>query len=425
MLNYKIRFTKPKDIPSIISLMEPYNMHHIPSPEMGELDDKFFLVAEVNGKIIGAAGFNFIDSNTGKTTLLAVHPGFIHMGIGKKLQAYRMEILAGFGCSRIITNADRPETIAWYKKNFGYREIGSLPKIHSFGREDIDRWTTLESSLLNVRWKVKKPGKLIINFAPTGMVPRKKDNPNVPITVKEIVKDVLSAASKGASMIHIHARAAGENPSPDPEICSEIIQGIREKRPELIICVTTSGRNYKDFSKRSASIEIKGDAKPDMGSLNFPVKAFNTESDMIKALAKKMLENNIKPELEVFEIGMIDYYKHMFKKGFLRLPLYTNIMLKSPGTINASEQNLEFMLKSLPPFNYWAATGIGSSQGRVHKMAVIKGGGVRVGLEDNIYLDDKKTMLATNMDLVDRVLGYKPENMEIANPKEVREWLQL
>jgi len=430
MIEYKIRFAKKSDIKSIISLMKPYNMHHIPSLEMGELNEQFFIVAEYKGNIIGAAGFSFLNSDKGKTTLMAVHPDYQHFGVGKELQRMRMIILAGFGCGTILTNVDRPETVAWYKKNFGYKEIGRLKKIHSFGRKDIDEWTTLEASLKNIKWKINKPEKLIINFAPTGMVSRKKDNPNVPVTATEIARDALKAALKGASIIHIHARDAEESPSPDPKIYSEIILRIRDKRPDLVICVTTGGRNYKDFSKRSASIEITGDAKPDMGSLtigslNFPKQAVSNEPDIIMALAKKMLENEIKPELEVFEIGMVDYYKYLFKKGFLKLPLYTNILLGSLGSMNASKQNLEFMLKSLPPFNYWAATGIGKFQGKVHKMAIKKGGGVRVGLEDNIYLDEHKTVLATNMDLIDRVLSYKPENMAIATPREVREWLQL
>jgi 3-keto-5-aminohexanoate cleavage enzyme len=431
MTFYKIRFARPPDIPFIISLMEPYNMHHIPSPEMGQLDDKFFLVAESKGKIIGAAGFIFLSSEIGKSTLMAVHPEFIHLGVGKKLQQMRMEILAGFGCNKMITNADRPETIIWYKKHFNYKEIGKIPKLHSFGQKDINEWTTLETNLKKITLKIRQPEKIIINFVPTGNVPKKRDNFNLPTTIKEIVKDVLKATEKGASIVHLHARDSNENPTPDSQVFAEIITRIREKHPDLIICVTTSGRNYSELSKRSAVLDLVNSVKPDMasltmGSLNFSNQAVSNDPATIMGLANKMLQQDIKPELEVFEIGMIDYTKYLFRKGLLRLPLYTNLFLGSLGTMNASIKNFNFQLRSISPFTYWAATGIGKSQDTVHKMAIRKGGGVRVGLEDNIYLDIKKSHLATNVDLINRVLGHaKTYNREIATPKEVREWLEL
>jgi uncharacterized protein (DUF849 family)/N-acetylglutamate synthase-like GNAT family acetyltransferase len=428
---YKMRFARQSDVSSIISLMEKYNMHHIPSPEMGSLDAKFFLVAEYKKKIIGAAGFTFLSSDIGKSTLMAVHPDFLNKGIGKKLQETRMEILAGFGCTKMITNADRPETIKWYKKHFNYKEVDKLPKIHPFGHKDIHEWTTLETNLNKIFWKIKKPEKLIINFAPTGMVHRKKDNYNLPTTVSEIVKDVINATSKGVSIIHLHARDTEENPTSDPNVFAEIISRIREKCPDLIICVTTSGRNYSEFKRRSAVLSLSNSVKPDMasltlGSLNFPQQSVANSPSTIRKLVKTMLNNDIKPELEIFEVGMIDYAKYLFKKGLLRLPLYANLLLGSLGTMNASKNNFNFLLKSLPPFTYWAATGIGKFQNRVHNWAIKNGGGVRVGLEDSIYLDSQKTILATNDDLLNRVMKYADFfNIDIASPIEVREWLEL
>lgn len=430
MPDCKIRFGRPEDIPSIISLMEPYNMHHIPSPEMGELNYKFFLVAETKDRLIGAAGFAFLSDETGKTTLMAVHPDFTRCGIGRKLQRMRMEILAGFGCTRIITNADRPETVSWYKKHFGYREVGRLPKMHSFGRKDIPEWTTLEADLAGISWRRGQPKKVIINFAPTGMVPRKRDNPNLPTTPAEIARDVFLAAKKGVSIVHLHARDIQENPTPDPSVFAETISRIREKYPDLIICVTTSGRTYSDFNKRAAVLDLCGPVKPDMasltvGSMNFPRQASVNSPDTIMGLAEKMLENSIKPEIEIFEVGMLDYTKYLFRKGFLKLPLYANLILGSLGTMRASEQNFRFMLKSLPPYTYWSASGIGSFQREVHKMAVRKGG-IRVGLEDNIYLERKINQPATNSDLIDLILKYAAEaGREIATPQEVRQWLEL
>jgi len=125
-------------------------MHHIPSPEMGPLDDKCFIVAEQAGKLIGAAGYTFLSPDVGKTTLMAVHPDYKNKGVGITLQTCRMQILRNAGCVKIITNADRPETIAWYKRKFGYSEIGKLPKIHPFGLADVTEWTTLEADLTKI-----------------------------------------------------------------------------------------------------------------------------------------------------------------------------------------------------------------------------------------------------------------------------------
>lgn len=427
---YKIRFARSTDITSVISLMEPYNMHHIPSPEMDKLNYKFFLIAESKGKPVGAAGFTFLSAETGKTTLMAVHPEFIHCGIGKKLQRMRMEILAGLGCTKIITNADRPEIIAWYKKHFNYKEVGKVPKIHSFGHKDIPKWTTLEADLTKISWRKEQPKKIIINFAPTGMIPRKKDNHNLPTTPIEIADDVFKAAEKGASIVHLHARDDNEEPTPDPTVFAETISRIRDKCPDLIICVTTSGRNYSDFSKRSAVLNMLGSVKPDMasltmGSMNFPQQSSVNQPSTIMGLAEKMLKNDIKPELEIFEIGMLDYTKYLFRKGFLKLPLYSNLILGSLGTMHASEQNFHFLLKSLPPHTYWTAAGIGHFQQIVHKMAISRGG-IRVGLEDNIYLDQQTNQLATNLDLINLVLNYaSAAKRDIATPQEVREWLEL
>lgn len=125
----------------ILYLMQPYNMHHVPSPEMPNLEiDKFFL-AEVDDKYVGAGGYTMIDGQ-GKTTLLAVAPECAGMGVGYALQQARVEKMRKLGATQVTTNADRPASIAWYKKQ-GYEEIGSLDKICDFGWAEADKWTTL------------------------------------------------------------------------------------------------------------------------------------------------------------------------------------------------------------------------------------------------------------------------------------------
>lgn len=130
--------------PRILEVLGSANMHHIPSVEMPELDLSMCFVAKVQGRIVGIGGYRMISPGIGKTTVLVVEPQYRGLGIGKALQLRRMEAMASLGARKIITNADLPESIAWYKKNFNYIEVGKLKKIHEFGNPVIGHWTTLE-----------------------------------------------------------------------------------------------------------------------------------------------------------------------------------------------------------------------------------------------------------------------------------------
>src|SRR3989338_8894372 len=174
--------------------------------------------------------------------------------------------------------------------------------------------------------------KLIINFTSTGMIPTKDMTRHVPVSPQEIAKDVLNAAELGVSIAHLHAREDNGEPTYKKEIYEEIIGRIRKKNKDLIICVTTSGRNFPDFEKRAEVLDLEGIYKPDMASLtlsslNFNKTASINSPDTIKGLAKKMLEKNIKPELEVFDIGMINYAKYLISKDLLSPQYYFNLLL--------------------------------------------------------------------------------------------------
>ena len=148
------RAAKKSDMPDILDVLRTVNMHYIPSAEMPDLDLNCCLVAEIDNRVVGLSGYKVLSDNEGKTTLLAVYPEHRSLGIGHYLQTWRMNELLNKNIRYLITNADRPETIAWYKKHFGYQEIGKLAKEHEFGRPDIDHWTTLRTDL--VAWKQKK-----------------------------------------------------------------------------------------------------------------------------------------------------------------------------------------------------------------------------------------------------------------------------
>ncbi|MCX8082794.1 MAG: 3-keto-5-aminohexanoate cleavage protein [bacterium] len=269
--------------------------------------------------------------------------------------------------------------------------------------------------------------KLIINAAITGMVPTKKDNPHLPVSVEEIIEDSVNCCRAGASIVHIHAREETGRPSYKKEIYKKIIEGIRKRCPDLIICVSTSGRIHNTFEKRSECLELKGDVKPDMasltmGPLNFPQQISINTIDMIEKLAIKMRENNIIPEIEIFEPGMIQTAKVLIKKGILKPPFYFNILLGSLYSTPATLSDLVHMVQSLPEGAVWGATGIGQFQIVINFAAILMGGNVRVGLEDNIYYDIQKTKLATNVMLIERIVKFAEEiGRDITSPSEARE----
>ncbi len=153
--SFVIRRATGRDREAILNVMRPWNMHHVPSPEMESIDLDCFFVAEIDGRIVGASGYKVLAPGQGKTTLLGVLPEYSSAGIGGALQEARLEAMAQLGVRTVTTNADRPQTIDWYKTRFGYHEVGHLPKIHSFGHPDIDHWTTLELDLDRYRSRAR------------------------------------------------------------------------------------------------------------------------------------------------------------------------------------------------------------------------------------------------------------------------------
>jgi 3-keto-5-aminohexanoate cleavage enzyme len=283
-----------------------------------------------------------------------------------------------------------------------------------------------ESAIFNTGLK-----KLIINFTPTGLIPTKEMTPHIPISIAEIAEEVLAARQFGISMVHLHARDKDGKPSYEKEIYARIIDSVRQVDKNLIICVSTSGRFWTEFEKRSDCLKLTGGFKPDMASLTLSSLNFNNEASinspqMIQKLAKMMLDNGIKPELEAFDIGMINYAKYLVSKDLLKPPLYFNLILGNIACAQANLLNLGMMINELPEGSIWSAGGVGDAQLKINVSAMINGGGVRVGLEDNIWLTPKRDKLATNLDLLKRIhLISQSLELEIATPGEVRQLLEL
>lgn len=267
--------------------------------------------------------------------------------------------------------------------------------------------------------------KLVITVAPTGNVPTKDMNPYLPVTPEEIAETALRCREAGASIIHIHARDEAGEPTLDPEVFGRIHQLVREST-DLIVQISTGGRAGMDPAARAAPVRR---LRPEMaslttGSMNFPDRVYANPFDVIEYLAQAMLEAGTKPEMEIFEPGMIDNALSLVKKDLVDAPLHFDFVLGSRGSLPASAKSLLFLSESVPAGSTWTVAGIGRWQLPMAALAIIMGGHARVGLEDNIVY--RKGELATNEQLVARIARIAGEvGRPVATPDEARAILGL
>lgn len=274
--------------------------------------------------------------------------------------------------------------------------------------------------------------KLIVNFTPTGMIPTKEMTPFVPIKVSEIIENVHQATEIGITMVHLHARdeISGE-PTYKKELYAKIIEGIRKYAPELVICVSLSGRTFSKLEQRADPLYLEGNLKPDMGSLTLSSLNFNNIAStnsprMIQDLAAVMKERKIMPELEAFDIGMINYANYLEKKHLIKPPYYFNLLLGNIACAQADLLHTGIMIRDLPDNSVFSLAGIGNNQLKMNSLSIAVGGGVRVGLEDNIWFDTYRTKLATNNELLERIhIIAKANSRGIMSPVEFREMMNL
>ncbi len=273
---------------------------------------------------------------------------------------------------------------------------------------------------------------VIVSFAPTGMIPTREMTEHVPLSVAEIVEQVHEASELGITMVHLHAReeSSGE-PTYKADVYERIIAGIRDFDQELILCVSLSGRTFQGFEQRSEVLQLRGAVKPDMGSLTLSSVNFNriasvNAPEMIKSLANEMKVSGIMPELEAFDVGMINYAKYLEGKGLLEPPHYFNLLLGNIACAQADLLHAGIMINDLPPASHWSLAGIGDAQLMMNSLGIAAGGGVRVGIEDNIWFDPERTRLATNRDLLERIhVLAAANNRTVMPPAAARELLHL
>lgn len=242
----------------------------------------------------------------------------------------------------------------------------------------------------------------IITVAITGSVPKKENNPNVPITVSEQIESTHAAFETGASLAHCHVRNDDGSTTSDPDKFALLLEGLRKHCPGMIIQFSTGGRSGKG-SERGGMIELKPDmASLATGSCNFPTRVYDNSPELIAMLAEKMLANGVKPEVEAFDLSMIYKAVEMEKAGAIKGPLHVQFVMGVKNAMPVDRPAFEFYvetLRRLAPDATWTGAGIGKDQITLVNWSLELGGNVRTGLEDNIRLD-KDTLAPSNAALV-------------------------
>lgn len=262
--------------------------------------------------------------------------------------------------------------------------------------------------------------KLIITIAPTGNVPTKAMIPHVPVTPAEIADDIIACHEMGAAVAHIHARDEQEIPTCDIKYFAETVRLLDKAGCPIIKQISTGARGGKSGESRAEALALNPEsASLSTGSSNFPSSVNANEPKLIEYMAKVMLDKNIKPEIEVFDVAMINNAVNLQKAGLLKGPLLFNFVLGVKGSLPATAKNLFFLVDNLPPDAVWSVSVIGPQHVNLSVIAIALGGHVRVGIEDNVYYS--KGVLATNSALVERIAKIaKSIGRELATPEDVK-----
>ncbi len=267
--------------------------------------------------------------------------------------------------------------------------------------------------------------KLIITAAISGAEVTKEHNPNVPYTVEEVGREAESAYKAGASIIHLHVRNDDGTPTQDKARFKACMDEIKKRCPDVIIQPSTGGAVGMSDEERLQPTELGPEmATLDCGTVNFGGdEIFINTENTIKNFGRILMERGVKPEIEVFDKGMIDYAIKFQKQGFIKKPMHFDFVLGVQ--ISASARDLAFMVDSIPEGSTWTVAGMGRHQIPMAMIGMAMGGNVRVGFEDNVYIS-KGVLAKSNGELVEKVVRIAAEmGREIATPDEAREILGL
>ncbi|NKX43725.1 3-keto-5-aminohexanoate cleavage protein [Roseicyclus persicicus] len=268
----------------------------------------------------------------------------------------------------------------------------------------------------------------IICVAITGSVPRKADNPAVPISIAEQVESTHAAFEAGASIVHAHVRMEDETPTSDPERFARLKEGLEKHCPGMILQFSTGGRSGAG-RERGGMLPLRPDmASLTVGSNNFPTRVYENPPDLVDWLAAEMLAHDVKPEIEAFDLSHIFQAAKMAADGRLKGPLYVQFVMGVKNAMPADRPSFDFFvqtLRRLAPDALWCAAGIGRHQIEVNEWCVAAGGHCRTGLEDNVRLD-RDRLAPSNAALVRRVADLcARHDRPVATPAEARALLGL
>lgn len=268
----------------------------------------------------------------------------------------------------------------------------------------------------------------IITVAITGSVPTKKDSPAVPISVAEQVESSHAAYEAGAALVHVHVRNDDGTTTSDPERFGRFLAGIRKHCPDMIVQFSTGGRSGMG-KERGGMLHLRPEmASLTTGSVNFAKIIYENHPTLINDLAASMLANDIKPEIEIFDLAMLYNAAKLVADGLLKAPVHVQLVLGIPGALPADREVLEFELAQLQrmlPGATWTAAGIGRHQLTVNEWSLELGGHCRTGLEDNLRFD-KERLATSNAELVKRVADLTTKfGRSVATPAEARRILKL
>ncbi len=270
--------------------------------------------------------------------------------------------------------------------------------------------------------------KLIITAAITGSRITRKKTPHIPITPAEIVQSAIECWQAGASIVHIHVRDPQTGlGTQDVEIFKQVVEPLRD-RTDLVLCLTTSGIPGKNLpiGERLAPLELKPElASFDAGSINLGDSVFINSPEFLERAASEMKTRGVKPELEIFDLGMLITCRRMLNANKLTHPAHFQLVLGTPWGAPASPKSLLNLHDYIPPDATWSVIGIGKGHLPMSIMALAMGGHIRVGMEDNIYYS-KGALAKTNAVFVERIVRISQAyGREIAAPAETRRILKL
>lgn len=270
---------------------------------------------------------------------------------------------------------------------------------------------------------------VVVAVAITGSVPRKSDNPALPVTPAEQIESTHEAFEAGASLVHIHVRNDDESPSSDAARFYLVKEGVEKHCPGMIVQFSTGGRG-RDPAGRGSALYLKPDmASLSTGSVNFPTIIYENHTALVEDLASKMRENGIRPEIEIFDLSHIHGARRLIDKGKMDAHPHVQFVMGVLNALPADERLLDILLsetRRILPQATWTAAGIGPNQARVMDWVLARGGdGVRTGLEDNIRISKDK-LASSNAELVKRAVdAISRHGTRPATPQEARLALHL